>query len=418
MGWYEYEKLLSGHRKRIQEHRDSLLEARRNYRDQTEAIQANSRMIVLQNRKRFEELRDLYGKWYAIRETGTMPSTNLTKLILDKASEIDKENGVERKKKATKKKAAVRRPTVRKLTLLTTPKKPEPVVSEAKMGYNSGPPDQKKPSVKRRRTKKEKTMAGFYKKKPMTKAQIQRQAMLDLFVTPLTVGPLLAGGSILMFAMFFKLMPLITFFGLCLLLLGVGVIFTRCLTAAPKINAESIKRWKESQQLQLEQELDQLESLLNKDKTDTRAKMYLRGIRKVYGDFVKDVDEDRITPSPDFIKQIDDIFQECVGSLRNTYSLKDQSQEMPEELKKRFISRREALLKEIDASVTILSEALMEFRTMGSEDSKTRLTNLRKDMAMRLQAARNTRDQIASLDGSNMDQLEAEYAEYLPKEDK
>ena len=117
-------------------------------------------------------------------------------------------------------------------------------------------------------------------------SEIKKRVLLELFITPATVVPILAGGSILLLSE--VLGGYAAFAGFVGLLIGFGAFMSNLCFNLESIQKRAIKQWQEKQTQSRDKELNLLYKKLVKTEGDADENA-LSNLRNLYSSFAGDI---------------------------------------------------------------------------------------------------------------------------------
>lgn len=240
------------------------------------------------------------------------------------------------------------------------------------------------------------------RKRIATVGSVRRKILLDLLVSPITVIPTVLGASTLMLCWAINSYGPMAFVGVIGVLAGVGAACTKFVLNVEKLAETAVKEIEIEQNEETEAALDQLSEELGKIPV-VRGHIHpanlLRQLRALYRDFKQDFASNKIIAAPELVAHVDEINSACVESLRYSNELLGNSASLSGDPKKQILAEREHILEQVEHSIDELSEALVQYRALGSRNRKNKLSNLTSGLAAQLEAARRTNERVSALDG-------------------
>jgi len=226
---------------------------------------------------------------------------------------------------------------------------------------------------------------------------IRSKILVELLVSPWSIFPTVGGLSILMLAWALNILGgTFSFVGVLAILVGIGIAITNFTLNLSSFAKKAVEAIKAQKQEELDKRLDELDAKLVKDR-DPRDQGYLRSLRAMHRDFTNDLDQGKIIVRGNVVEQVEEIFQTCINSLEECYNLWEGSLSLPAVAKTKMMNKREKILLEVGASVELLTATLLDVRTSQTDDG-CKLASLREDFALKMEAARRTKERLNSLD--------------------
>ena len=209
--------------------------------------------------------------------------------------------------------------------------------------------------------------------------ELKKRILLELFVTPATMIPLALGFTF--FALSYVFGGILAFLGFVTMVGGVGALIMNLIFNLKVISHRALKQWRNAEKQKQNQKLDSLDAKLTETK-ETDDEDHLRNLRELYQVFCDDTAAGRIsehTP-PDMLHQIDEIFNACINSLENSYDLFKVSKRMQGDLKKGLQTQRKEMIDNVGASVSEMSRAINEVRSLKLKSKSDELQRVRDSL--------------------------------------
>ena len=231
---------------------------------------------------------------------------------------------------------------------------------------------------------------------------LKKRIFLELFVTPLTIIPILFGGSMILLSEI--LGGHAAFVGFISLLLGMGSFSTNLVFNLENIRNRVFEQWKSQQIKQREQSLDVLDRKLQNTigKRDENA---LRDLRDLYKSFVNSSEDGNLN---NFVPQqmfelIDEIFSTCVLKLEKSYEIYKTEKSMSGKTQSELKKQRELIISEVEASIVELTTAIGEVQMLKFKTENNELGDLKKKLSFQLQVAKAIEEGMSEI--SNPDSV-------------
>ncbi len=239
---------------------------------------------------------------------------------------------------------------------------------------------------------------------------LTKRILLELLITPWTVVPILAGGSLLLLAE--VLGGTYAFLGFMGVVAGLGAFFTNLVFNLDNVSKKALKQWQKQQTDLKEKELDALDKKLKKTDGDEDENA-LRNLRVLYKAFCGDVSENKLSANiPQLMfESIEDIFETCVAKLDRSYEIYKTAKTMNGKLKKSLMDQRVAIISEVENSVHNLADVINETRALKYQNEDDELQKLQRKLAGQLEVAKSTESEMSAF-MSDSERIDSRLSEY------
>jgi len=235
------------------------------------------------------------------------------------------------------------------------------------------------------------------------KRRFRRKYLLGLLTSPLTLLPVVAGATCVMVStalgVFF---PAAALAGAVSVAVGGGVLFQRLVLGCEKIAQAAQQEVEAETGRAREAELDRLDEELVRDR-DARTQAALRDVRVLVDAFDKsDFWKESVNAKSrlDLLCTVEDIFRQCVTSLRRTLELQRLAKESAtEEVRGPIMAQRERIIVGVQQLVAGLAQTLRHLSELGAskEGMGPGLTKLGEELTHQLDIARRVDERMKSL---------------------
>ncbi|MEM6329064.1 MAG: hypothetical protein AAF790_02330 [Planctomycetota bacterium] len=228
---------------------------------------------------------------------------------------------------------------------------------------------------------------------------VKKKVLLDLFVSPWTVAPVVAGLSAWLLSWGVDGSTTLNLLGLAGVLTGIGVQASRLVFGLEKITERAHGYLTEKEHAEREAELDRLAARLRRDE-DPRTQQCLDRLRKLREVFEAEPPAGHAAQS---IKgQVDRLFEASVRQLERAYTLWERAQRLPAGTRGPLLKERAAAVNEVVLSANHLTRTVEQFHAFQVKDSDDELAKLREELDATIEVARRADELIGSLDGPSI----------------
>jgi len=174
------------------------------------------------------------------------------------------------------------------------------------------------------------------------KDEVRKKVLIDLFASPLTLVPLVAGLTTTIFSWVVGSAPLaaIGFMGA---LAGIGIFLTRLIFGVDKITENAYKQILHEHESKKTDELEELYSDLKKDK-DPRPEECLKELCHLHKELKL---KEKELMGREIIDNFESVFESCIAQIKETHVLWQRGRGTTGELKKSLKERRENLVVDV-----------------------------------------------------------------------
>jgi len=231
--------------------------------------------------------------------------------------------------------------------------------------------------------------------------KVKRKVLLDLFGSPGTVLPIVAGMSAWMLSWAVDGNTLLNLGGLVGVLGGAGFLATRLIFGLERITENAFQYLNDQKRETQQQALDSLELRLRGDE-DPRTQTYLRQLRELYTTFQDDLRNGRVAGAASTVlEQVEKLFQAAVKHLEHSYHLWITAGRMSGDARHALLDERERVVQEVQDTVEHLSKTIEQFHSFRVKASEAELAKLREELDETMQVARRAEARLESLGKEN-----------------
>ncbi len=236
-------------------------------------------------------------------------------------------------------------------------------------------------------------------------AEIKKRVLWQLLSSPLTVGPVLAGATVLAAMWTFGLRSGVAAFGgIAAILGGIGVFFTRLFLSSEALVRKTLAQMQKEARDQHEKELDALEKELRATADDRRDETCLRDLRALMKAFEEGGQwSETLNPrlTFDILGGVGQLFDSCVRSLRKALELWRTAKRMStREARAPILEQRKRIIDDVQKSVTQLGHLLAGVQSLDTSSAAgdSELARIRAELDQSLEVARRVEQRMKSLD--------------------
>jgi hypothetical protein len=233
---------------------------------------------------------------------------------------------------------------------------------------------------------------------------VKRKVLLDLFASPLTLLPVVAGATALLASWAIGGgQPMLTFGGVAGMLTGIGVFASRMIFGLDKLTNQAYEYVLEQQQAGQLASLEKLKKRLELDR-DPRTERLLAQLRTLYNSIKSDVKDGKITVvAHDVLDGVDNMFNVCVEYLDRSFDLWQTAQKMKGTAKEGVLAQREELINEVTQSCQYLEDTIDQLNSVSTQRSKSDLAKMRRELDETIRVARRAEERTRELEHEKKD---------------
>lgn len=227
--------------------------------------------------------------------------------------------------------------------------------------------------------------------------EVKKKVLLDLFVSPWTVVPLVTGMSAWLLSWGVGGNPTLNLIGLGGVLISAGIQASRLVFGVEKLTEQAHGYLAEKQEAELEQRLDELAAKLRKDREPRTQECLLR-LRKLRALFNEESVDGHAAVA---IKaKVEKLFDASVRQLEKSYRLWEKAKRLPTGTRQPLLDERKSAVDEVVLTVNQLTRTVKQFHEFQLKESDDELAKLREELNATIDAARKADELIDSLDES------------------
>lgn len=238
---------------------------------------------------------------------------------------------------------------------------------------------------------------------------VKRKVMLDLFASPGTLIPVVAGVSSLMFSWAVGGDPMANAIGIFGILGGVGHFASRLVLGLEGMTQRAYDAILDRRRKEQNESLDELERRLVAD-NDHRTETCLRDLRSLYETFRKSCSEEQVVARHhQVVSQVEQIFHASVDQLKRSLELYEISRKLSRESRAEVLAERERVIAEVIQTRAHLNTTIEQFQSFAARREKADLTRLRQELDETLRVAKRTEERMAAMGTREKNYDESEF---------
>ncbi len=233
---------------------------------------------------------------------------------------------------------------------------------------------------------------------------VKKKVLLDLFVSPWVIVPLVGGFSAWMLSWGMDGNTTLNMVGLAGVLAGMGIQASRLIFGIEDLTKKAHTYVTEQEKREQEQKLDQLMVRLKQDE-DPRSEECLKRLRTLYESLAMEPPHGHTATM--FREKVDKLFQAAVRQLERSLELWEKARRLPGNTSRLLLTERKKAIDEVVLTVNHLSRTVEQYHAFQLKDSDHELAKLREELDRTIEVARRTEEVIDALDSPK--QYDAEY---------
>ena len=225
---------------------------------------------------------------------------------------------------------------------------------------------------------------------------LKKKVLLDLFVSPWTVVPIVGGLSAWMVSWGMDGVTALNLAGLVGVMVGAGIQATRLIFGLEEITADAEKYLREQEEAEETAALDALERRLKKD-GDGRTEKCLHNLRVMRAAMRKDAEEDGSPTAMAMRSKVEELSEECVGQLERSFDLWFKARQLPKKAARPLLDKRRAAVDEVVLTIEHLAQTIADYHQSRVKKEEGGLARLREELDQTVEMARRAEERIDAL---------------------
>ena len=228
---------------------------------------------------------------------------------------------------------------------------------------------------------------------------VKKKVLLDLFVSPWTVIPIVGGLSAWLLSWGVDGSTTLNLLGLTGVLTGLGIQASRLIFGVEQLTEKAHGYLSAKERRDRDQRLDQLAADLQND-DDPRTEECLRRLRVLYASLEQEPASGHTAMT--FRQKVDKLFQAAVGQLERSWELWTKAQRLPGRTGRPLLDERKKAIDEVVLTVNHLARTVEQYHAFQLEDTDDELAKLRQELDQTIEAARRADECIDAIDKQKM----------------
>ena len=225
---------------------------------------------------------------------------------------------------------------------------------------------------------------------------LKRKVLLDLFVSPWTVVPIVGGLSAFLVSWGLDGVTALNVAGLAGLLVGSGIQATRLIFGIEEITENAQTYLKEQEAADEAAELDALQRRLLRD-GDPRTQKCLKTLRVLTADMRREAEETGSPTTLAVLGKVEELSATAVAQLERAYGLWDKARKLPRSTARPLMARRQAAVDEVVETIEHLVETIARYHDGRAKKGSEGLSRLRGELDQTLEMARRAEERIDAI---------------------
>lgn len=233
--------------------------------------------------------------------------------------------------------------------------------------------------------------------KDMNTPNLRKKVLMDLFVSPWSLLPLVGGLAAWMISWAVDGNTLLNLGGLFGVVGGLGIMATRVIFGLEKITEDAFDYLTNQQRLQQQNQLDQLAQQLTGD-DDPNTQVYLSNLRRLHEGFVEDLNRGKLPVGARTVQQqVQRLFQAAVEHLEYSFELWNRASRMSGAARKALLDERRRVIDEVRQTTEHLSKTVQQYSAFRISETESELSKLRKELDETMDVARRAEQRVRHL---------------------
>jgi len=227
--------------------------------------------------------------------------------------------------------------------------------------------------------------------------EVRQKVMLDLFASPGTLIPVVAGVSALMLSWAIGGNATANAIGIIAVMGGVGHFASRLVLGLESMTQRAYEAILQRDERIRKDALDKLETDLRNDK-DGRTDACLKQLRHLHDQFQTARAKNRLIANhPQLISRVEEIFDASVLQLQRSLELYELSQKLTGTARQNVLDEREQVITDVLETRDHMNAIIQQFHTFTIRRESSELGRLRSELDETLQVAKRTEERMSAM---------------------
>ncbi len=229
--------------------------------------------------------------------------------------------------------------------------------------------------------------------------EVKKKVLLDLFVSPWTIVPIVGGLSAWLVSWGVDGNTVLNMIGLGGVLAGMGIQASRLIFGIEDLTEKAHGYLTEKEQRERDRQLDELALKLQQD-DDPRSEECLRRLRTLYASLEEEPPANHTAIT--FRQNVDKLFRAAVRQLERSLELWEKAQRLPGPTGRPLLAERKNAIDEVVVTVNHLARTVEQYHAFQLKDSDDELAKLREELDQTIEAARRADEYIDAIEHPTM----------------
>lgn len=225
--------------------------------------------------------------------------------------------------------------------------------------------------------------------------ELKKKVLLDLFVSPWTIVPIVGGLSAWLISWGIDGNTTLNLLGLVGVLTGAGIQASRLIFGLEELTQKAYGYLTEQQRRERDAKLDELSRNLEQDE-DPRSEECLMKLRTLYASLESETNP-RGTAFA-FRQQVDALFHAAVRQLERSLELWQKANRLPHGAGRPLLIERQKAVDEVVETVEHLARTVEQYHSFRLKDDDHELSKLRQELDRTMEVARRAEEVMDSID--------------------
>lgn len=234
---------------------------------------------------------------------------------------------------------------------------------------------------------------------------VKKKVLLDLFVSPWTVVPIVGGMSAWLLSWGIDGNTTLNLIGLVGVMAGLGIQATRLIFGIEELTAKAHAYLTEQEKAEQDQRLSELARKLEQD-DDPRTEECLLRLRRLYDSLQSEAPKGRTAII--FREKVEQLFQAAVKQLERSLELWEKAQQLPGGANRPLLQERRKAIDEVVLTINHVTRTVEQYHAFQLQESDHELAKLREELDQTIEVARRADEAINAIGKPQYNEAEYE----------